>query len=165
MKLAAQAFFLAVILFNVGAGHGSDATGSVTINLARDGDFISVNILNRTPEKVSISKLFTQNPAYGVLQFKIASGGHEHAALVPLNEDIQSRSTYVNLSPYDVYGHEFSIDIIRDIYGVSDSCFNISVSYKDKLAGKYDAFSGDITSKEISICQGKKSKKGKKGVE
>jgi hypothetical protein len=125
----------------------------VRLKLHNQGDFVVISIENFSTKEVRISKLFTQNPAFGLISLKIMVNGRPVRFNSPPNENLPSKSDYVTLRPFDVIGRALYISDIRRSYGVTAKCFSMSAKYHDVFAKKFDSFSLTIDSNQIHICQ------------
>jgi hypothetical protein len=127
--------------------------GDIQLGLQQSDDLVVLTIVNISDGNVRVSRLFTQNPAFGLLEFDVSVDGKRFGPLTPPNENFPVASDYVNLAPFDVTGRAFYISEIRKHYRVSSGCFYLSIKYHDVLAEKFMAFSKTIESNKIRICE------------
>jgi len=127
-------------------------SADVVLNLQKYNNTVVISVINLSKRSVKISRLFTENPGYGLVEFFIYVDGRRSGPLIPPNEPLPISSDYIELSPFDVVGRVFSIPYIRKEYRVGNSCFNLTVEYHDIMAQKFGAYSETVKSNEIYIC-------------
>ncbi|HWX66221.1 MAG TPA: hypothetical protein VNZ27_07275 [Rhodanobacter sp.] len=125
----------------------------IHLDLQNKNDFVIVSVENFSPKDVRVSKLFTQNPAFGLITVNLWVNGRIVGFKSPPNENFPSESDYLTLRPFDIMGRIFPIADIRRSYGITAKCFLMSVTYHDVMAKKYMAYASTIKSKQITICR------------
>ena len=127
--------------------------GNVLLNLKKSGDIIVVSVINMSQESIKVSRLFTENPGYGLVEFFVYVNGVRFGPLIPPNENLPVASNYIELSPLDTVGRVFYISDIRKKYRVGEKCFNLTVEYHDVMYRKFDAYAGTLKSNSIYVCK------------
>lgn len=131
---------------------GSCVAGDVSLYLGKDNDLILVSVVNTSQGKVKVSRLFTENPGYGLIEFFVYVNGVRFGSLIPPNENLPVASNYIELSPLGTVGKAFYVSDIRKRYRVPEGCFHLTVEYHDIMARKFDAYSGTLKSNDIYVC-------------
>lgn len=126
---------------------------NVVLNLQNYGDLIIINVINMSQENIKVSRLFTENPGFGLVEFFVIVDGRRVGPLTPPNENFPVASDYIDLPPLDAVGKAFYISEIRRRYRVGNGCFNLTVEYHDVMAKKFDAYSKEIESNKIHVCK------------
>lgn len=125
----------------------------IRLGLREERGYLIVSIENMSPKDIRVSDLFTQNPADGLIELEVFSGGHQVGLVSPPNEPLPTSSNYLNLKPLSMFGRLLPIEEIRRWYGVKTECFSISVTYHDMFAKKFKAIPRISESNKIDICQ------------
>ena len=125
----------------------------VHLDLRVRENFLIISIENFSLNDIKVSRLFTQNPAFGLIVFHIMADGHNVGFKSPPNENFPSRYDYIILRPFDVFGRALSISEIRRSYDISSKCFLLSVEYRDVLAKKFNSLPLVLKSNQVRICQ------------
>lgn len=125
----------------------------VRLELHSHEEFVVVSIENTSLKDIKVSRLFTQNPAFGLLGVHLMVDGRRVILNSALNEDFPSKSDYVILKPFDMIGRAFYISDIKRIYGITARCFSMSVTYHDVFAKKFDSLPLILKSNQIRMCQ------------
>ncbi|HEY9132885.1 MAG TPA: hypothetical protein VIM98_14125 [Dyella sp.] len=116
------------------------------------GGSLRLSIKNMSGINYKISRLFTQNPAFGVLQVDVRSHGKAYSMVIPPNEDIQSKENYIVLYPGDFFGRDMDIEWMLGLYGIKDGCYDLTIIYHDKMAKEFSAYAGSIKSNTVNVC-------------
>lgn len=124
----------------------------VRLNLRVSGSFVVVSIENLSLKDIKVDRLFTQNPAFGLIEIDIFVDGRRVGFKSAPNENFPSKSDYVILRPFDVIGRAFYISDIKRSYGVKAKCFFMSATYHDSFVKKFDSFPLTIKSNQIHVC-------------
>jgi len=125
----------------------------VLLNVHKNGTLIVISAINISHEDIKVSRLFTKNPAFGLVEFYISVNGRRHQPLTSPYENLPEASDYIILSPLDAVGEAFYISEIRRRYRTGKGCFNLHVEYHDVMAKKFGAYQGTIESNKIYICE------------
>jgi hypothetical protein len=120
------------------------------LNIQNDG--MVATILNGSPEAVKVNRVFTNNPAFGVLQLHIRSGNKDFGLLVPPNEDMATESAYVILQPFNIVGQYFPLKEIQASYGLKSACYSLFATYHDVAADQFNAMKATLVSNRIRFC-------------
>jgi len=140
---------LLLLLIPFAQGRAAD----VLLNLNRSGDLIIVTIVNPSEHDITVSKVFTINPAFGLVKFYVNVNGRRHPAVSYPDEILPSVSDYTILSPFEVVGRAFDISEIRRRYRTGKDCFDLHVEYHDAMAKKFGAYQGTLESNTIDVCE------------
>jgi hypothetical protein len=124
----------------------------VRVNLWQRDGLVGVSVENLSQKDIKVSKLFTQNPAFGSIQLRLTVEDKIFGLTSPPNEDLPSESDYILLKPMHFFGQSFYISDIRRWYGVSAKCFYMSATYHDAFAHKFGAFSNIVKSTKVYVC-------------
>jgi len=125
----------------------------VVLAIQKNNDFLVISVENFSTSVVKVSKLFTQNPAFGLISLNLTVDGRSVGFTSPPNENLPSDADYVLLRPFDVVGKILSIAEVRRSYGIGRKCFFISTTYHDVMAKKYGALTETLKSDQIKVCQ------------
>lgn len=144
-----KTILLLLLLTPFAQGRAAD----VLLNLNRSGDLIIVSIVNSSEHDIMVSKVFTINPAFGLIKFYINVNGRRRPTVSYPDEILPSISDYTILSPFDVVGRAFDISEIRRRYRTGKDCFDLHVEYHDVMAKKFGAYQGTLESNTIKVCE------------
>ncbi|MFC4764329.1 hypothetical protein [Dyella koreensis] len=136
---------------NVALAQTSKGTLELEVSRASEGE-LEVVLKNRSSDRVKVSAVFNENPAFGVLNFNLSEGGHRYGPTFPPNENLPTDSAYISLGPGDAFGHIYSIADLMHSYEAKSACVTLVVTYRDRLAAKFRAFDGSIKARPIRIC-------------
>lgn len=125
----------------------------LSISLHKSGNLIIVSLINVSQNTLKVSRLFTENPGYGLVEFYVDVDGRRVGPLTPANENLPTESDYIDLSYLDAVGKAFYISEIRKRYRVGNGCFDLTVEYHDIMAKKFDGYPGAIESNRIHVCE------------
>ena len=141
-----------IFMFSSFSCFASGVASGVVLKLKRDGNFFALSIENRSNVNIKVSRHFTQNPAFGLIEFDAEAGGHRFIFQTPPNENFPTESDYIILNNDELYGRIFNISTFRKMYQIKSNCFYLLASYRDVLAKKFLAISETLKSNKIQIC-------------
>jgi hypothetical protein len=113
---------------------------------------VDATIVNLSMSPVRVNRVFTRNPAFGVLQLHIQSGKKEFGLLVPPNEEMANDNSYIMLLPYNIVGQHFSMKDLRKSYGLGKGCYVLYAIYRDVMAKQFNASRSELISNKLRIC-------------
>jgi len=142
-----------ILLFLLSIPFAQGRAADVLLNLNRSDDLIIVSIVNPSERDIKVSKVFTINPAFGLVKFYVNVNGRRHPSVSYPDEILPSVSDYTILSPFDVVGRAFDISEIRRRYRTGKDCFDLHVEYHDVMAQKFGAYQGTLESNTIYVCE------------
>jgi hypothetical protein len=123
------------------------------LNLHSENDSIVISLGNLSSKDIKINKLFTLNPASGLIDINIFVENKRLGFQFAPNEPLPTESDYVALRQFEVIGRIFRTSDIRRWFGITKKCFQMSAKYHDVMAKDHDAFANTLKSGQITICQ------------
>ena len=130
----------------------SHASDELSLKVSRDKGDIYVIVANTQDNAVKVRKDFLLDRIFGSLTFDIRN----HAKVFPdashINPEVPTESTYTILTPGQIIGHMFNLQIIKNGHMLTKGCYTISAIYHDGMAKDFAGFEGEIRSKPISLC-------------
>lgn len=107
---------------------------------------------NGSSHPMKLRNGFSLDSITGNFEILIKRDAHAFPLLSHVESDVPSESDYLNLRSAALSGRAISIDLIAEMYGLKEGCYELSAKYRDLMHGTFSAYAGELNSNTVRLC-------------
>lgn len=128
------------------------AANGLALKMLVDEGVVYVLLSNHGDKALKVRTDFLLDPLAGSLSFKVRKGTTDLPLSAHINPNLPTEASYIPLPTGSVHGRVFGKWFIAHMYGMGVGCYDVSVSYHDKMGSNFAAFSAEVESAPERLC-------------
>lgn len=143
--------FLSIVLLFLSTPRIGNATEASLRLFVGDGR-LYVTLENGTSHKVKLRNGFSLDSMTGNLEILIKQDARVFPLLSHVESNVPGENDYSNLRPAALSGRAISVDLIAEMYGLKEGCYELSAKYRDLMHADFSAYSSELHSNTVRLC-------------
>jgi hypothetical protein len=122
------------------------------LKMLQDDGVVYVLLSNHGDKPIKVRTDFLLDSLIGSLRFNVRRGATDLPLSAHINPNPPTEETYIRLPTGFVHGQVFGKWFIASMYGMGVGCYDVSVTYHDRMASDFAAFGDEVTSNSVRLC-------------